>query len=97
MAMCNIPSTNTDPQYRYKMPRLMAKIEGRGNGAKTCIVNMGEVCDQVLWIWVPKPTTPTRRVKANVPLSAEHIKWGPENIARQIHREVRVLRELSPS
>jgi len=43
MAMCNIPSTNTDPQYRYKMPRLMAKVEGRGNGIKTCIVNMGEV------------------------------------------------------
>mmetsp|Transcript_59661 Transcript_59661/g.139592 ORF Transcript_59661/g.139592 Transcript_59661/m.139592 type:complete len:400 (-) Transcript_59661:122-1321(-) len=43
MAMCNIPSTNTDPQYRYKMPRLVAKVEGRGNGIKTCIVNMGEV------------------------------------------------------
>eukprot|EP00438_Fugacium_kawagutii_P026723 Skav228689 [mRNA] locus=scaffold2247:398083:399186:- [translate_table: standard] len=43
MAMCNIPSTITDPEYRYQMPRLMAKIEGRGNGTKTCIVNMGEV------------------------------------------------------
>jgi len=43
MAMCNIPSTNTDPQYRYKMPRLVTKIEGRGNGIKTCVVNMGDV------------------------------------------------------
>ncbi|CAK9041182.1 unnamed protein product [Durusdinium trenchii] len=43
MSMVNIPSTNTDPQYRNKMPRLQAKIEGRGNGIKTCIVNTGEV------------------------------------------------------
>merc|ERR1712066_717436 len=43
MAMVNIPSTNNDPQYRYKMPRLVTKIEGRGNGIKTCIVNMGDV------------------------------------------------------
>jgi len=36
MAMVNIPSTCNDPQYRYKMPRLMSKKEGRGNGSKTC-------------------------------------------------------------
>jgi len=43
MAMCNIPSTNTDPQYRYKMPKIVSKVEGRGNGIKTCVVNMGDV------------------------------------------------------
>jgi len=47
MAMVNIPSTCDDPQYRYKMPRLITKKEGRGNGSKTCIVNMGDVARAV--------------------------------------------------
>ncbi|XP_063426549.1 eukaryotic translation initiation factor 5-like [Mytilus trossulus] len=43
MASININSDINDPFYRYKMPRIIAKVEGKGNGIKTVIVNMPEV------------------------------------------------------
>lgn len=43
MAVVNIPRGKTDPGYRYTMPRLICKTEGRGNGIRTNIVNMGDI------------------------------------------------------
>lgn len=43
MALVNIPRDVTDSFYRYKMPALIAKVEGRGNGIKTVIVNMADI------------------------------------------------------
>lgn len=41
--MLNIPSTVNDPKYRYRMPKMQLKIESKGNGIKTNIINLGEV------------------------------------------------------
>lgn len=42
--MQNIGAVNEgDAFYRYKMPKLQAKVEGRGNGIKTNVVNMVEI------------------------------------------------------
>lgn len=43
MANININRNLSDQFYRYKMPKLIAKVEGKGNGIKTVIVNMPEI------------------------------------------------------
>ncbi|KAM6546365.1 hypothetical protein CsatB_027101 [Cannabis sativa] len=44
MALQNIGASNSDDAfYRYKMPRMITKIEGRGNGIKTNVVNMVDI------------------------------------------------------
>ena len=44
-AIVNIAGTSPvdDPEYRYKMPLVFGKIEGRGNGIKTVIPNVSDV------------------------------------------------------
>lgn len=35
----------TDPSFRYKMPKVQTKIEGRGNGIRTCVTNMHAIAE----------------------------------------------------
>ncbi|MCJ1326049.1 hypothetical protein MMC10_002712 [Thelotrema lepadinum] len=43
MATVNVRRDVSDPFYRYKMEKLLSKIEGKGNGIKTVIVNLSSV------------------------------------------------------
>lgn len=43
MALINVNRGTSDMFYRYKMPALIAKVEGKGNGIKTVVVNMADI------------------------------------------------------
>ncbi|CAF4609748.1 unnamed protein product [Rotaria sp. Silwood1] len=43
MAMINVNRQTNDMFYRYKMPKLTAKVEGTGNGIKTVLVNVSAI------------------------------------------------------
>ncbi|GIZ45459.1 hypothetical protein CKM354_000862500 [Cercospora kikuchii] len=47
MATVNIRRDVADPFYRYKMERIQSKVEGKGNGIKTVIVNLSQVAHQL--------------------------------------------------
>uniref|UniRef100_G3TWB1 Eukaryotic translation initiation factor 5 n=1 Tax=Loxodonta africana TaxID=9785 RepID=G3TWB1_LOXAF len=52
----NVNGSVSDQFYRYKMPCLIAKVEGKGNGIKTVIVNMVDVAKALN----RPPTYPTK-------------------------------------
>jgi translation initiation factor 5 len=43
----NIPSDVRDEHYRYKMEKMILKVEGRGNGIKTVVPNMANVAEHL--------------------------------------------------
>ncbi|KAJ6028057.1 Translation initiation factor IF2/IF5 zinc-binding [Penicillium herquei] len=47
MATVNIRRDISDPFYRYKMEKLQSKIEGKGNGIKTVVVNLNSVAQSL--------------------------------------------------
>jgi translation initiation factor 5 len=47
MSLINIRRDVSDPFYRYKMERLVSKIEGKGNGIKTVIANLTSVAQSL--------------------------------------------------
>ncbi|KAI1464802.1 domain found in IF2B/IF5-domain-containing protein [Daldinia caldariorum] len=47
MALVNVRRDVTDAFYRYKMERIQVKIEGKGNGIKTVVVNLSSVAQSL--------------------------------------------------
>lgn len=47
MGSVNVNRNVSDAFYRYKMPRIQAKVEGKGNGIKTVVVNMVDVAKAI--------------------------------------------------
>lgn len=47
MGSVNIRRDVADPFYRYKMEKIQSKVEGKGNGIKTVIVNLSNVAHQL--------------------------------------------------
>lgn len=71
----NIPSSIEDLFYRYKMPRMQLKTEGKGNGIKTNIMNLYDVAKSL-------------RVPAEYPLKFMGHDLGTQTIYKEKGNEI---------
>ncbi|CAE6401561.1 unnamed protein product [Rhizoctonia solani] len=85
----NIRRDVDDKFYRYKMPSLLTKIEGKGNGIKTVIPNMSDVSRALS----RPPTYPTKFFGCELGAQTTFDEKGDRYIVNGAHDATR-LREL---
>ena len=88
----NIRRDVDDKFYRYKMPSLLTKIEGKGNGIKTVIPNMSDVSRALS----RPPTYPTKFFGCELGAQTSFDEKGDRYIVNGAHDATR-LRELLDS
>ncbi|KAN0062813.1 eukaryotic translation initiation factor 5 [Thecaphora frezii] len=89
MAVVNIRRDVDDKFYRYRMPLLQTKIEGRGNGIKTVIPNMSDIARSLS----RPPTYPTKFFGCELGAQTSFDDKTDRYIVNGAHEAVR-LREL---
>lgn len=85
----NIRRDVDDKFYRYKMPVLMTKIEGKGNGIKTVVPNMSDIARALS----RPPTYPTKFFGCELGAQTTFDEKGDRYIVNGAHDATR-LREL---
>lgn len=88
----NIRRDVDDKFYRYRMPLLLTKIEGKGNGIKTVIPNMADVAKAL----VRPPTYPTKFFGCELGAQTSFDEKADRYIVNGAHNASR-LRELLDS
>ena len=93
-ALLPILKDNKDPHYRYKMPKLTAKVEGSGNGIRTVITNMVAIAKAL----DRPPTYPTKffgcELGAQVTMNNEYIVNGshdPDRLLQLLYGFIRMF------
>jgi len=89
MAVVNIRRDVDDKFYRYRMPLLMTKIEGKGNGIKTVVPNMSDVARALS----RPPTYPTKFFGCELGAQTSFDEKNDRYIVNGAHDAIK-LREL---
>ncbi|THH32599.1 hypothetical protein EUX98_g1571 [Antrodiella citrinella] len=89
MAVVNVRRDVDDKFYRYRMPLLMTKIEGKGNGIKTVVPNMSDVARALS----RPPTYPTKFFGCELGAQTSFDEKNDRYIVNGAH-EANKLREL---